>query len=149
MEDEQPEELDVLISGYIDGELDEEQRQRLEAWMARDPAVRREIESMQRLVVGTNRALHAPEVPREQWDRFMDDVYNRLEQKTGWWLLGAGVGVLVLWGVVLYIREPWASAYVKVLLATPVAGLGLLFVSVLRQRLLARQTDRYSREIHR
>jgi len=140
---------EVLLSGLLDGELDPEQRARLEAQIAASPALRREYENLQRLSVGTTRALAAPPPPPERWDHFLDDVYNRIERRTGWGIFVVGAAALVLYGIVLFVREPWAGALTKLLVAAPVVGLGVLFLSVLRERLAARRHDRYSREVHR
>ena len=141
--------LEVLLSGLLDGELTPEQRTRLEAQIAASPALQREYENLQRLSVGTTRALAAPTPPPERWDHFLDDVYNRIERRTGWGILVVGAAALVVYGIVLFVREPWAGALVKLLVATPVVGLGVLFLSVLRERIVARRHDRYSREVHR
>jgi len=141
------EEYHILISGYLDGELDEAARLTLEEHTKVCPACCRELDTMKRLVVGTTSVLAYEEPPEEVWDGFLDSVYNRLERRTGWIVLVLGLVTLVAYGVVLYWLLPWASGFTKVLLAVPVGGLILLFISVLRQRVRAAKTDRYSREV--
>lgn len=145
---ETPTDDEVLLSGLLDGELSPAQVAALEARMEASPALRREYENLLRLSVGTARALAVPPPPA-RWDHFLDDVYNRIERRTGWWIFVVGVAALAAYGVVLFLREPWAGALTKLLVATPVVGLGVLFLSVLRERLAARKHDRYSREVHR
>ena len=139
----------VMISGYLDGELDPEQHADLEAHLAACPPCQRELDEMRRICWGTTSAFAATDVPDAAWDDFLDNVYNRLERGTGWAVFLIGAVCLVLFGIYVFIREPWTSALVKVLFATPVAGLAILFVSVLRQRLENVRTDRYTREVHR
>lgn len=141
--------LEVLLSGLLDGELTPEQRTQLKTQIAASPELQREYENLKRLSVGTTRALAAPPPPPERWDHFLDDVYNRIERRTGWGILLVGAAALVVYGIVLFVREPWAGALTKLLVATPVVGLGVLFLSVLRERIVARRHDRYSREVHR
>ena len=143
------EEYRILISGYLDDELDPEQRADLESHLEGCPVCRRELNSMRRLFRGTSVAFAAEALPPEDWDKFLDNVYNRLERKTGWMVLVFGALCLALFGTYVFVMEPWTSALLKVLLAAPVAGLGILFVSVLRQRMEGVKSDRYTKEIHR
>jgi predicted anti-sigma-YlaC factor YlaD len=142
-------EFEILISGYLDGELDEQAKHALEEHVKTCSTCRREYQSLKRLAVGTSMCFHLANPPDAVWDTFLDNVYNRMERRTGWFLFLIGALALAVYSVVLFFYLPWASALVKVLITIPVAGLFLLFVSVLRQRLRAAQTDRYSREVHR
>jgi len=146
---EYAEEQEALLSGYLDGELSPNQRQELEAMLAESPAMRRELEALERLKTGTDAACSLSDPPEEVWDRFLDTIYNRIERRTGWFVLVVGATALALYGITVFFVRPWVSVEVKLLLALPVVGLALLFISVLRQRLRARRTDRYTREIHR
>lgn len=139
----------VLISGLLDGELDGDQRAELDEHLASCSGCQRELDSLRCLFSGTGAAFGGEGPPDEVWDTFLDDVYNRLERKTGWVLLVFGLLVLGAFGTYAFIVEPWGSALIKILIATPTVGLLLLFVSVLRQRLESVKTDRYTREVHR
>lgn len=143
------EQYQILISGHLDGELTGEQQRSLEEHLQGCPGCRRDYEDLKRLAVGTVRALVPPEPPPEVWDDFLDNVYNRLERRTGWGFLIAGLVLLAAYGIVMFVMEPWASALLKTLVAAPVLGLAVLFVSVLRQRLQAARNDRYSKEVRR
>lgn len=139
----------VLISGYLDGELNAEDKKELEVHLNGCASCQREMDVMRRLFWGTASAFAVSDLPEETWDRFMDNVYNRLERRTGWTIFLIGALCLLVFGMYTFFMEPWTSALVKVVIATPVAGLAILFVSVLRQRLEAAKTDRYSKEVHR
>ena len=142
------EQYQILISGYLDGELDSEARQQLDAHVQVCARCRAELDAMRSLVVGTVASLRVEEPPPEVWDDFLGQVYNRLERKLGWVLLSIGAFLIFCYALTLYIVEPWGSYPLKLLLALPFVGLGILFVSVLRQRLKIAKTDRYSREVH-
>ncbi len=143
------EQYQILISGSLDGELTGEQQDALEAHLDGCPGCRGDYEVLKRLAVGTIRALAPPEPRPEAWDGFLDNVYNRLERRTGWGVLLAGLALLCVYGMVMFIIEPWASALIKVLVGAPVVGVAILFISVLRQRLQAARNDRYSKEVRR
>lgn len=141
--------FEVLISGLIDGELPPEEQNRLLGQIESSAELREKYESLRRLTRGTMAALAAPEPPPERWERFTDDVYNRLERRTGWGVFVVGATALAIYAIFLFLTEPWGSVTTKLLIAAPVAGLVVLFVSVLRERLAALKHDRYSREVHR
>lgn len=137
----------VMISGYLDGELSPEDRSDLEQHLEGCLVCRREFDTMQRLAVGTT-AMFAREAPPEDlWDGFVNGVYNRLERQSGWLVLIVGALLLSAYGAYHFLTDDWANALIKALIAAPVIGFVILFVSVLRQRLRAARTDRYSREV--
>jgi len=146
MHDDREDDLRPLISGYLDGELTPEERDRVDKLREEDPAFREEFERMKRIVAATSE-LRIEEPPEEVWDTFLDGVYNRIERQTGWIIFLVGVIALTVWGIYWFWVADWGSALVKVLVAAPVIGLAVLFISVLRQRLFVARSDRYSREI--
>jgi hypothetical protein len=73
----------------------------------------------------------------------MEDPMVRLARRVGWVLfLGAA---LIIGGIVTFefLTDPGLGGFWKLLVAALYLGLAALFVSVLRQRLLERKTDRY------
>lgn len=142
------EELEALISGYLDDELTPEQSAEFERRLDASPEFRREFERMKNLVNATSN-LRFENPPEEVWDRFLDNVYNRVERRLGWMIFIAGAMVLGGFGIYHYFIDAWASPYVKVIVAAPVSGLAILLFSVWRQRLAIAREDRYSRDIFR
>ena len=142
------EEMRTLMSGYLDDELDAEERKRFERYVSEHPEFKSELEEMKSLTEAASEMNIEP-VPDEIWDTFLDDVYRRLERRTGWTILISGVALLVGLGAYWFALAPWASPTVKVIAALPLSGLGLLFVSVLRERMFIIKTDKYSRDVRR
>ena len=143
------EEQGILLSGYLDGELSPEQAAHVEALLAQDPLFRREFDVLKSLAVGTRAAFTAEALPDPMWEDFLVGVYARTERRLGWLLLVVGALLLLAAGALYFVNAPWAPLWLKGLVALPVVGLAVLFVSVLRQRLRAAKTDRYSREVFR
>lgn len=137
------------LSGLLDGELTPARRAVVEAHLAQCAACTREYEILSRLASGARDALADAEPPEEDLDGFVTGVYNRLERRTGWFLAIAGALAFLAYGMYLFVVEPWAGALLKLLIAAPLAGIVVLFVSVLRQRLRAARHDRYSKEVYR
>jgi predicted anti-sigma-YlaC factor YlaD len=142
------EQIQPMLSGYLDDELDDEERSQLENHLATCTECKVELESMtELLVVSGEMDIDMP--PDEVWDDFTEKVYNRMERRTGWMLLIIGTVALSLAGLYYLVTTDWASPGIKMTVEIGLAGLLILFVSVLRQRLFVRKSDRYSRDINR
>ena len=140
-----PEQDGPLLSAYVDGELDNEYRELVSAWLADDLRARQEVDRLVRLKAFTDH-LVLRDAPREAWDGFQDRVYNRGERGLGWLLLIIGVAVVGGYGLLRLAVVLLAVAIPAVVrLGVFIAGAGLLvlLVSVLRERLFTRKRDRY------
>ena len=134
--------IDELLSGHIDGELTQGARQRVDVHVdgcARCAARLDELKAV-RASVG---ALPIGELDQETWRKMMNDATARTTRGIGWLLLiGGGIAVL---GFAIYeflLAETDAPLLKWGLIAFYV-GLGVLLLAVIRQRMLARKTDRY------
>ena len=81
--------IQELLSGFLDGELDEAQQSRVDSHLSECPACRDELEKMKLLVAVTS-SIRIEDPPEEVWDTFLDNVYNNLERRTGWLIAIAG-----------------------------------------------------------
>ena len=135
-----------LLSAYVDGELDPVDVARIEAHLAGNADTRREVEQLRRLKEVTG-ALRLKEPPPEVWEEFWQSTYNRGERTLGWLLFGLAVLLLGGWGVTYLLKELLGTDslpfIVKGAVIGGMAGLGLLMVSVVRERLYKRSRTRY------
>ena len=140
------EQIEPMLSAYLDNELEPAERTAVERHVESCERCARELNEL-RGVVNASEELAAPSVDDAVWDAFLENVYNRLERRLGWALFV--IGAVLVSGLIAYeaVVLPWASPVVKVVCAIPIAGLGVLFVSVLRQRLHVARSDRYSRDV--
>ncbi|MHC4930799.1 MAG: anti-sigma factor family protein [Planctomycetota bacterium] len=148
MTDQDQAELQALLMGYLDGELDEDQRARVEAALEKDAELRRELDQMRQLKELT--AGLGPDGDADnELDAFWGGVYNRLERRAAWILLVGGFLILV--GLVLFLFfESEATPFgLKAAVACICLGALLLLWSVWRERCRVLPHDRYSREVHR
>jgi hypothetical protein len=141
-------ELEILLMGYVDDELDEEQRARVEAALKEDENLRRELASMQALKDLT-RAAQVDEKTDRELDRFWGTVYNRTERHVAWALLVGGSLFLTAAGLLLFFKNDDTPVVVRVAVGCAILGMLLMFASVLRERLRLLPHDRYSKEVHR
>jgi hypothetical protein len=131
-----------LLSGYIDGELTQQQRQRVEVHCDACGGCARDLADLGELreKVGRSRLSTLGE---DNWREHMDDTTVKATRGIGW-LLFIG-GILVLSGIVIFefVVDSSISSGMKLLIGAIYGGLGVLFVSVLRQRLIERKSDKY------
>ena len=140
--------IEPMLSGYVDNELAPEERRRVEQHLETCAHCREVLKDMEQLTAVTA-PMRIAEPPEEVWETFLDNVYNRLERRTGWVFFVFGAIALVAFAVYHYVADPWTSPFNKVLIAMPLGGLTVLFVSVWRQRLFVAKTDRYTRNVKR
>ncbi|MGQ0613965.1 MAG: anti-sigma factor family protein [Planctomycetaceae bacterium] len=142
------EELLHLLGGYLDGELDDAQRARVEQALGQDASLRGELEAMRRLgaLLEGGRGEQRGDA---ELAAFWGGVYNRLERRVGWILLLCGLGALSVGGLVLFITQPSLGWWVKGPALAAGAGALILLGSVWRERQRTVPHDRYAREVHR
>lgn len=136
------EDLDILLSGYIDNELTQQDRQRVEVHLADCTRCRKtiqELEEVRRRAGG----LHIPEPTRKEIAQMESNVMERLFRNFGWsitiaWAIGS-----VAYGLYEYASAPGEPFLHKVAVFSLILGIAMLFLSVLLQRVRETKTDRY------
>ena len=131
-----------LLSGYIDGELTQQQRQRVEIHCEGCADCRKELDGLRdlRQKVGNARL---SELGEDNWRETMDETTVRASRGIGWVLFIGGV--LAVAGIVIYqfVIDTSIELHMKLIIGAIYGGLAVLFISVLRQRLIERKTDKY------
>ncbi len=93
------------------------------------------------------------EPPDEAWQRYWSKIYNRLERGLGWILTSIGAMILLFYGgykaVESLIKDPALEVFLKVAILVLMAGIVILFVSVLRERIFTFKKDKYAKEVKR
>lgn len=136
--------VDELLSGYLDDELTQKDRQRVDRHIegcARCTARFRELDTLS-ASVGRLRVDMAPE-DRERWRKVMDNAFERTANGIGWVLVVGAVFVLVGYAGYEFLLADVEPPMVKWAVGALYLGLAVLLLSVLRQRLKARKMDRY------
>ena len=90
--------------------------------------------------------------PEEVWDRYWTTVYNRVERGIGWILISIGAVVVTTYGAWKWIEAIWGESelplFVRLAILTLAAGLLVLAISVVREKLFTYKRDPY-KEIER
>lgn len=132
-----------LLSGFIDGELTQQDQQRVQLHVDSCVDCSTEVDELRALRATIGNA-QLSNLNNDVWRETMDDTAVKASRGIGWMLLiggallGAGVGVyeIVTSPSSLSLVEKWIVGGIY-------GGLLLIFISVLRQRLIERKSDRY------
>ena len=135
-----------LLMGYLDNELSAEQRQQFEEHLAGCGECAGELEEFKKLKAITDEVtLVEPE--DRIWQDYWDGIYNRIERSVGWIVFSVAAILLTIYGgfklIEEMIKDPDIETILKVGLLALIAGLVILFVSVLRERIYFWKKDRY------
>ena len=124
---------DELLSGYLDGELTQGDRQRVELHVASCASCQKTYEEM----------THLREMSTEEWSKIMNGVTVRTSRVFGWLLYVGGLVLLIGYGSYEFAVDDELPAMVKTGVAAALLGLVLLLASVFRQRVIASKQDKY------
>jgi len=136
---------DVMM-GYLDNELDLEQKKRFEEHLKGCPECKKELVQFKNLKSITDEVTLA-EPEEKLWQDYWGGVYNRIELGIGWIIFSIAAIVLLIFGgfhlIEDVIKNPGVECTLKIGLILLVIGLAILFVSVLRERIYFWKRDRY------
>ena len=139
----QAEHVGELLSGLIDGELTQQDRQRVELHCETCAECRSQLAELRELRARIGKS-NLSDVGEDVWRETMDDNTVKTTRGIGW-LLFIG-GLLIAVGIALFeIFSDLSSISLteKLIVGGIWGGLLFLFLSVLRQRLIERRTDKY------
>jgi anti-sigma factor RsiW len=131
-----------LLSGFVDGELTQQERQGVTLHCEQCDKCRENLASLRALRERIGEA-RLSEVGEDKWRETMDDSTVTTTRSIGWLLFMAGLLVIAGIGLFGFIFSPEISFGAKLLMIAVYGGLALLLFSVLRQRLIERKTDKY------
>ena len=137
-----------LLAGYIDGELTSEEEESLKSHLSHCSKCREELMELKELEGVTNAMKRETDMLSDVfWDRYWLSVYNRMERGIGWILFSVGAALLLGFALWQIATELWLSSgaplVVRVGSAFLVAGLAVLVVSVVRERIRTWRHDPY------
>lgn len=134
-----------LIHAYVDGELTQQEEQRVEASLAADPALQAQVDAY-RQIGDAIRSTRLKEPDRERWDDPETPRGATAPRQLGLLLLLGGYLGLAGMGLHEFFTGP-EPLWAKILVGAIVAGVGILLTSVARQRMLESRDDRYTRVV--
>jgi hypothetical protein len=141
----------MLLMAAVDGELSTEEQREFKKFVSISSDCQREWEEYKKLKEATMQ-LKFTQPSEEVWDRYWLNVYNRIERGIGWILTSIGAMIVLFYGAFKAVESIIADAqlewFVKAGILAALGGLVILLVSVVREKLMTRKTDKY-KEIQR
>ena len=131
-----------LLSGYVDGELTQQQRQRIDVHCASCSDCAKDLRELQELRESIGKASLSNK-NQDVWREMMNEPVVQRTRGLGWLLLIGGVLACLGIAVFVFLFGSGVSLVEKLIVSAIYGGLALLFYSVLRQRLIERKTDKY------
>lgn len=138
------EEFEILLTGYIDGELKGSDLKRFEEHLAECPRCQKLVRDYQRLKEVTAK-MKFKDPPQEIWDSYWQRVCQRITRGLGWVLFVVGAVAIAGFGIYEFATDPAVEALQKLIVFAVFVGLGLLLISVIWERIKASKTDKYKR----
>ena len=130
------------LSGYVDGELTQQQRQRIDVHCAICAECAKDLRELQELRESIGKA-RLSNKNQDVWREMMNEPVVQRTRGLGWLLLIGGVLACLGIAVFMFLFGSGVSLVEKLIASAIYGGLALLFYSVLRQRLIERKTDKY------
>ncbi|HPQ39196.1 MAG TPA: zf-HC2 domain-containing protein [bacterium] len=136
----------ILITGYVDHELTDDQVAELKEHLAGCQECRKELERA-RIMKNALDMMSIKTPEDDYWDGYWAGIYNRCERQSGWLFFAMGVTVLLIGGIITLFRHvlfgPDTPIWVSVGGTAAVAGTVILVVSLIRERIRVDRHERY------
>ena len=136
------EHVGAMLSGYIDGELTQQQAQRVRLHCDSCAECAEQLQQLETLRREVGKTRLSP-LGEDIWREHMKEPTVEITRGIGWILFI--LGVLGITGIAIYqfVIDTGMPMHIKVLTSLVWLGMGALLVSVLRQRLIERKSDKY------
>ncbi len=139
-------EVRINMMGLLDNEISEEQKAALLGHIESCPSCQKMYNDFRTLKKDTQE-MKFKKLPEIYWDDYWTQVYNRMERGFSWILISIGVMILLVYGGYEVTRDffldPQKPLLLKIGVGAFTAGIIVLFVSVLREKLMIRKIDKY------
>jgi predicted anti-sigma-YlaC factor YlaD len=134
--------MSELLSGYLDGELTQQESQQVNAHIQNCESCRANFEELAGLKSVINN-LQMPEMEADKIEKIMNEPLAKASHHIGWSALIIGLAIALIYAVTSFYANSTISLGEKILISLIGGGLLGVFLSVARQQWLARKTDKY------
>jgi predicted anti-sigma-YlaC factor YlaD len=131
-----------MLSAYLDGELTQQERQKVAVHVRHCERCRRVYEDFARMREDI-KGLSFPEPSEDEWRAVMGGLAFKTTRGIAWLLWVGGAVVLLAYGLYEVIRDPSINVIEHVGIMALIVGSVLLFLTVLAERISALRTDKY------
>ena len=134
--------VDELLSGYLDGELTQQERQRVEVHAGGCQRCSARLRELGKLRASIGK-LQLNGIAEAEWKQMMNDAVARTARGVGWLLLIGGVLAMVGYIGYEFVLAHADPPLIKWAVGALYLGFAVLLLSVLRQRFIASRKDKY------
>lgn len=135
-------EIDEQLSAYLDGELTQQESQKVDVMLRRSPELRGKFEDLRRLREQIKQ-LDYPRPTEAEWRNVMSRTTFKATRGLGWLLwIGAAI-VLIGFGLYQFANDPSVALLERIGVFAMLAGTLLVFLTVLWERIAAYKQDKY------
>ena len=131
-----------LLSGLIDGELTQQERQLVTLHCEQCSECRENLTNLRVLQERIGNA-KLSEIGEDKWRETMNDSIVQTTRSIGWIFFIAGLLIIFGIGLFAFLFSSDVPVGMKLILIAIYGGLAMLLYSVLRQRLIERKMDKY------
>jgi hypothetical protein len=132
----------ILMMGFIDGELSQEEEKRFKDHAYQCPKCAEELTKYQKLAAVTD-SLKLKEPADYEWERIYGSLAYKIESRFGWFMVIGGIVIVLAYFLYELIMEWEIAAWLRVGIVMAFIGFMVLLISALRQRLRIKKYERY------
>ncbi len=134
--------FEILISGYLDGELTQQESQKVALHLSKCKDCQATYQGLKELqhVIGKT---SCPKMEQDKLDAIVNDLTSQRIEGLAWIFIVAGLGMLIAFSVYSFWFDTGMAWYSKLAISFVWGGGIGLFISVLRQRWISKKSDKY------
>jgi len=136
------ERIEVSLSGYLDGELTQQEAQKVAVHLDACDTCRRVLDEL-RAAREATRGLDIRQPGKSEWKAMEANILQQATRGIGWLILIVWSTMTAAYGAFQYAMSPTEPLFHKILVFGFFLGAALLFLSVLMERVRESRTDRY------
>ena len=145
------EQMQLKVMALIDNELTGKEKKAVEKHLQECTKCQHDYKLLLKTKEIT-REMKLKKLPEMYWEEYWQHIYNRIERGISWILISIGAIIVIsfaAWQMVSeLIADQKLNPFFKVGIIILVAGLVILFISIVREKLMIRRVDKY-KEIER
>jgi len=134
--------IEVLISGYLDGELTQQESQKVAVHLAQCKVCQSSYQELKKLQTAIGKTPYA-QMEAEQLNAILSDLTANRVERASWILITIGLVILLVFAIYHFWFDTSMAWYSKLAISLLWGGGIGLFVSVLRQRWISKKNDKY------
>ncbi|MCE5250130.1 zf-HC2 domain-containing protein [bacterium] len=142
------EEHEKKLMRFFDGEMDTQERNEFKIHIESCETCRNMLQDMSALKEVTD-SMRVADLPEVVWEKYWTGIYNRIERSIAWFLFIVGALILSVYWIYRVISDPKIYTVVGLGIVLMAVGFAVLFLSVLREKIVVNKADRYISEVDR